>query len=85
MNHLKTELRWLLCFLLLPFAILIGFDLVMVQSPLSVWNRLFTLEDCCPYGYCFVLPPLIYAFSLIMKWRWGVLKQAQRAPLANPQ
>ena len=55
------ELRWFAGGFGLPFAAMILFDLTSRESPLSVSDRLLSLEDTCAYGTCLTIPLLAYA------------------------
>lgn len=61
---IAREIRWFLGFFLLPMVLLIGIELAFRSSPLPLFKRLMTLEDCCSYGSCFLVPAIIYVIAL---------------------
>jgi len=65
--RVRTELRWLVGWFVVPMLVLIGFDLALSKSPLPFWKRLVTLEDTCSYGICFILPAVLYILVLIIR------------------
>ena len=69
-----SELKWFAGWFVVPMLALIGLDAAFSTSPLPFWKRLLTLEDTCAYGYCLILPALLFAIVLGVRILVGVLR-----------
>ncbi len=62
----------------IPFVALVLLSTMTSRSPLPLWRRLLTLEDTCPYFFCFIVP--VFTYGLARGWR--AIRSGPRPP--NP-
>ncbi len=67
----KRELGWFAAGFVAPFAVLLLVEVVARPSPLPLWWRLLTFEDTCAYGYCLLLPAVVYGVVLLARSLWS--------------
>ncbi len=70
-RRLGFELLWAGVFLVTPLLFIVCLELGVTHSPRTVWQRLLEPEDICSYGWCMVLPVVVYLSTMVSRLaRW---------------